>query len=172
MFFGVIIVGVVIALLVGAFAFLNAGPNTKEDLATLSARLTNLQVLTDASQKNIVSSRLRATNTTLALALTNANRDIVNSSTANATDPEKPDPKITAKENTDELAKRLEDARLNAVFDRTYAREISYQLSTTLILIEQLVSRTEDGPQKEFLSTTHSNLKPLQERFDDFNTVN
>lgn len=171
LFFGVLIGGLLIALLVGAFMLLGDGGGKKTDFTTLAVRLTNLQSVADNSKKNIVSSKLRATNTSLSLALTNANRDITDSLTQNGVESGKLDPKITAQENTDELNGRLEDARLNGIFDRIYAREMSYQVDTVLILIEQLESKARHSSQKEFLSATHANLKPLQEQLSKFDTT-
>lgn len=171
LFFGAIIGAVLVILIVGAFAFLSTGTSTKDDFATLGVRLMNLQTVVDDSQENIISSDLRGTNTSLSLVLTNANRDIAGSLTAYGIDPEKPPAKIAAKEDTTELTERLEDARLNAIFDRIYAREITYQLQTTLILIEQIESKTKSSSEKEFLSTTHKNLQPLQERFAKFDAA-
>ncbi len=169
-FFGAIVGGLIIAIIVGAFLFLSAG-SSKADLSTLSVRLANLQIVADESQKNAVSSRLRGTNTSLSLALANANRDIEPLLTESGIDPKKIDPKITAAESTDDLEESLEDARLNGIFDRIYARELAYELETVLILLEQLDASTKSKEQKEFLSTTYNNIQPLQENFAKFDTT-
>lgn len=171
LFFGVIGGGVLIALIVGALIFFGGKTQSKADLTTLSVRLSNIQSITDDSRKNIVSSRLRATNTALSLALTNANRDIIEFLPATGGDKSKVDPKITSQESTEELMKTLDDARLNGIFDRIYAREMSYKLDTTLILITQLESKTKNSSQRAFLTATHKNLAPLQEQFSEFNTT-
>lgn len=167
-FFGAIIAVLLASLLLGAFVIFGRGDTTKDNWSTLSVKLVNLDKIADASQKNIASSELRATNTRLTLALTNATHDIDPFLTAHEVDSAKPDPKVTAKENTDELEATLEDARLNAIFNRTYAREMSYQLDTALILLKQLESKTKNKDQQKFLTTTYSDLLPLQERFANF----
>ena len=169
-FFGAIIGALLVSLLVGAFVFL-ASDDDKADLSTLSVRLENLQTVADDSQKKTVSGRMRATNTSLSLALANANRDITTLLTENGIEPEKIDPKIIASEGTEDLDERLEDARLNGIFDRIYAREMAYELQTTLILIEQLESETKSEKQKAFLITTHENITPLQENFSKFDAT-
>lgn len=169
-FFGAIIGGLLIALIVGIFVFLSSG-NDKADLSTLSIRLANLQTVADDSQKNAVSSRLRGTNTSLSLTLANANRDIGPLLAEHDVDPKKIDAKITAAENTDDLNERLEDARLNGIFDRIYAREMAYELETVLILLEQLNSNTKSKEQKEYLATTYDNIRPIQESFAKFDTT-
>lgn len=168
LFFGVIIGGVLITLIVGVLALLSVGTSSKEDMGRLSVRLENLQTISDAARKTTISSSLRATNINLSLALTNANRDIVEPLTANGIDPKKIDSRITTEENTDELKEKLEDARLNAIFDRTYAREMSYQLETLLVLIQQIEGKTKNSAEKEFLSTLRGNLEPLQKQLANF----
>ena len=169
LFFVALLVGVLVALIVAGFALLGSGPSNKDDLSRLSVRLTNLQSTTNSAQKNVVSSKLRATNTSLSLALTNANRDITDHLTAQSIDPKKISTKITNEEKTDTLTEKLEDARLNANFDRTYAREMSYQLETTIALLGQLEAKTKNTDLKEYLIATRDNIVPLQKQFADFN---
>ncbi len=171
LFFGAIIGAVIVIIFVGILAFLNIGSGNTVNLSRLSARLTNLQKISDDSKVKIVSSSLRATNINLALALTNANRDFPEILTAHGIDPKKISSSITDEENTDELAERLEDARLNGIFDRTYAREMSYELETLLVLIGQLEEKAKDDTEEEFLAGLRSNLEPLQKQFSGFSTA-
>jgi molecular chaperone DnaK (HSP70) len=173
LFFGLIIGGVLAALVVGGLALLNGGSSSKDDLIRLSVRFQNLQTVSDKSSKTIVSSSLRATNTNLSLALASANRDskkalVTLGADSKKLDPKKLDPKITEQEKTEELDKKLTNARMNATFDRTYAREMTYQLDTLLVLIDKTESKTKDTSVKEFLQTTRRNLKPLQKQFAEF----
>ena len=168
LFFAALIAAVLVAGIVAMLAVVGAGPNSKENLSQISLQLKDLQSVTDGAQKNITSSRLRATNTSLSLTLTGANRDVAELLTAEGLDAEKVQPTSTDAENTEALSKKLEDARLNAIFDRTYAREMSYKLATTLVLIEQLESKTKQGALKDYLTTTHTNLEPLQKQYANF----
>lgn len=168
LFFGALIAGAISILLVGSLIFLNGGTSSKEDMARLSTRLQNLQKISDDARETVVSSELRATNINLALTLANANHDIVEPLKTYGLEPKKIDKKITTEEDPKELTDKLEDARLNAIFDRTYAREMTYELGTLLILIEQLQTKVEDSDQQEFLSTLRTNIEPLQKQFDTF----
>lgn len=167
----VLIAGVLIALLVGAAALLSSGTSNKTSLIRLSARLQTLQVISDASKKNVVSGSLRGTNTNLSLLLTTANRDISTQLTANAIDPEKTDARIIASESGDSLKKRLEDARISGYFDRTYAREMSNQLVATIALMKEIDAHTKSTSLKEFLETSEKQLQPIQRQFADFNAA-
>ena len=167
-FFGVIIGGIIIAIVVGLLALMGAGSSNTDNLERLSIRLKALQTVVDSSKKTTVSSQLRATNTSLSLVLTGANRDINEQLTGLGLDPKKLNPEITAEESTEKLAARLESARLNGVFDRTYAREMSYQLETLLVLIRRTASNTNSEETKSALKTTYNNIEPFREQFSSF----
>ena len=82
------------------------------------------------------------------------------------------DKAIITKESGEELKKTLEDARLNAVFDRTYAREMAYQLDTIAALMGDIHESTKSKSLKEFLINTDKNLQPIKNQFTDFNAAN
>lgn len=168
MFFGIILGAVVILLAVVALIVLNSGPNVKDDMARLSVNLENLQQISEDSKKTLVSSSIRATNANLLLALTNANRDIVDLLEFYEINPDKISDRITEEENVDELTEKLEDARLNGTPDRVYAREMNYELGTLLVLVQRLEDNAKVVEQKEYMSTLRSNLEPLQKQFADF----
>lgn len=168
----VVIAGLVIVVLVGLFTLLDTGGGNQSDMMRLAARLKTLQTVTDSSQNTIKSNDLRSTNTNLSLFLTNTNRNIVSPLQANGISVGKLDPKITASEDGSGLKARLEDARLNAVFDRTYAREMSYQLEALAALMQQVETNTKSQSLKKFLTTARSQLEPLGKQFADFTAAN
>jgi hypothetical protein len=165
-------IGVILALVIAFVIFAGgkaAGPtNTSQ---TLAARLQEMQAIADKSQKNIKSSELRGINSNLIIFLTNANRDIAAPLTASGIDSKKLDKAIVAKEKADPIAADLEDARLNAIFDDTYAREMSYKLTTISLLMEDIYSRTKSSSMEKFLLTTDENLQPIKEQLDTFNST-
>ena len=74
-------------------------------------------------------------------------------------------------ESNEKILAKLEDARLNAIYDRSYARELSYQLETTMSLMRQIYNKTKNKDLKTFLEESYNNLEPIQKQFSDFNTV-
>ena len=147
------------------------GPSNKEKLTTFAARMSSLQAISEDVQEDIQSSELRTLNSNLTLVLANANRDLA---------PLLSDQKISLKEkkneqvkavaaDTTELTDRLEDARLNAVFDRTYAREIKYYLTSLRSEMRELYGASKSTSLKEVLASTDKNIKPLRGDFSSFN---
>lgn len=144
-------------------------PNSLQQLA---ARLQSTQTIADNAQPNIQSSQLRTLNSSLRLTLTNTNRDItapLKSSGITATNLDK---KIVTAESGADLVAKLEDARLNAVYDRTYAREMAYRVDTIILLMKDIYGKTHSTELKNFLQTSYQNLGPIQQQFADFNAAN
>lgn len=170
-FFMIIGGAVVLILLAAILMIASSGTGPTEKMQTLAARLQTLQTIASDSQANIKSGPLRDTNSNLTIFLTNTNRDIAEPLAGNGVDVTKLDEKIVAQEAGEDLTATLEDARLNAVFDRTYAREMSYQLDTVAILMQEIYNSTGNEAFKTFLENTSTNLEPLRQQFSDFNAA-
>lgn len=163
------VVLVIIAVLLMAFS---SGGGPKEKMQTLAARLITLQKISSDTQKNLKSGSLRSTNSNLTIFLTNTNRDIVDPLAKNNIDVKKLDSAITTKEDGSALTQKLEDARLNAVLDRTYASEMTYQLKTVAVLLQEIYDGTNSKSFKDFLEATNTNLQPLIKQLEAFNNTN
>jgi hypothetical protein len=171
MFLFIIGGGLLLALIVGIMALSSSGNGPTKQMQTLAARIETLQSIADKSQKNIKSGKLRSTNSNLNIFLTNANHDIVDPLTKNGLDIKKIDKNIVAAEKGEDLTKKLEDARLNATFDETYARQMSYQLSTLETLMGTIYHSTKSKSMKDFLSKTDGNIEPIIKQLDNFNVT-
>lgn len=169
MIIGGAVVLIIIAVLFMIITSGNTGP--KEKMQILAARLMTLQTVSTEAQPNIKSGDLRSTNSNLTIFLTNTNRDIAPPLMESGIDATKLNENIVAQEAGEELSATLEDARLNAVFDRTYAREMSYQLETVGVLIQEIYNSTNNDSFKTFLENTDTNLQPLRGQFSDFNAA-
>ena len=163
---GVIIVGIIIVIM-GVVAILGGGSSPAK-LPTMAARLQTLQKIVDGAQPKITANSLRVTNSNLSLYLTDANRDMIAPFKANNVDPAKLDKALLQKEDGSKLTSVLEDARLNAVYDRTYAREMNYQLTTLILLMKDVESNTTSKSLRSFIDTTSTNLKTTQDQFASY----
>lgn len=163
--------GVLAFIVVSLVIFSNLSTGPTNDMQRLAARLATLKTVATAAQPTIKSSQLRSTNGSLIVTLSNANRDIVAPLTKAGIDAKKLDKTIVASENGDKLTAKLEDARLNAVYDGAYSREMSYQLSTTLSLMNKIYNGASSQQVKDFLLATDKNFEPLKKQFDDFNPI-
>lgn len=139
----------------------------------LSVRLTNTEEIVKNSGKAIKNSQLRSLNSGLNIYLANTQRDLKDPFATMKINPKKLPTSLATNEAAthEEMLTRLETGRLNAKYDSTYAREMSYQLSTILSLYQELYSQA--GPQtKQTLETAYENLQPIQKAVADFTASN
>lgn len=167
--FGLIAAVIIMLILSAASAIMSGSPKNTE---TLAARLMTTQKIAEDATTKLKSTGLRAVNSNLKLFLTDTIRDITPLLAKQEVDINELSKSAIAAESSEELLANLEDARLNAVYDRTYAREMAYKLETVLSLMKQIYSSTSDEELKKFLETSYSNLGPTQESFAKFNATN
>lgn len=165
------IIGGVVALIVGVLMLLGSSAGPTDAAQRLTARLQTLQSVSEQSQKTIKSSNLRGINSNLNIFLTNTNRDIVTPLSNIDVDAKKLSKNVVAEEKGEKLTASLEDARLNAVYDNTYAREMSFQLATVVALMDEVYAKTNSTSMKKFLEDTIENLEPIKKQLDDFNST-
>lgn len=138
----------------------------------LAARVTATSEIAESSEGKIKNSQLRSINSTIKISLTNTQRDLTAPLLTANVEVKKISPSILAAESSTKMAARLEDARLNAKYDSTYAREMNYQLSNLLTLLSQLYASSSNESNKAFLKTTYDNFEPMQESLSLFTASN
>jgi hypothetical protein len=122
------------------------------------------------AHKNIKNTKLRALNSSLNIYLSNTNRDFVEILTLNKIQAKSIDKSILTAESNTKMLANLEDARLNAVYDRVYVIEMNTQLEKILLLMRQINSSTKSTKTKTFLDSAIKNLEPIQKQFEDYNS--
>ena len=164
---GISIVVVLIAILIANIVSGIVSPSER-----LAARLLSTEsILNDATSKT-KSTQIRTSNGNLKLYLTNTIRDITPILKKEAININNLDKKVKTAESNTSVLTTLEDARLNATYDRVYAREMSYKLDTIITLMDQIQNSSSDKAMKTFLQDAIKNLKPIQTQFADFNAAN
>lgn len=144
----------------------------KEPWQRITVRLSATSALVDKATASIKSSQLRSLNSDLKLYLTNTQRDFSTPLAQLKITTESIPKKITKEETATGIEDRLEDGRLNARYDSTYAREMAYQTGTILAELQALY-RTNVGPKtKEIVKTAYDNLLPTYESLSEFSTTN
>lgn len=168
-FGGVILVVLVIiaAIVVGAVVSSRKGPWEQ-----LSARLSTTQTIAEDATKKLKNSQIRSINSSLKLNLTNTQRDLTTPLQLQDINPKKLPESTVADEAAGAMKERLENARLNAKFDSTYAREMSYQLTTILVLYQELFNKSSNQSTRSTLESAYNNLAPLQKSLADFSAAN
>lgn len=165
------VLGSLVVIVIGLSLFLNL-TRTPSSTQTLAARLISTEAVVNKAQPLLKSTELRTLNSNLNIYLTDTNRGIAEPLLKVKVDVSKLDKTIVAKESGEALTAKLEDARLNATYDRVYALEMAYQLETIMTLMQKIYSSTSSKTLKDFLEGAYKNLEPTQKSFEDFNAAN
>lgn len=163
----ILVVLVIIASIVAGVV----GNSGKSSWQQLSARLTVTSTVATNATQVLKNSQLRSSNSTLKLYLSNTYRDLATPLAEAGVKGETPKDIVLLEKSTG-ITERLEDARLNAKFDSTYAREMSYQLSTILSLYQQLYSSSKSSATQEYLQKSYNDLLPIQQAMATFSASN
>jgi len=161
----VIIVFIMLATFVG-----NLSSSGTKPFKTLSARIDSTTKTATLAKKNIRNTKLRALNSSLSIYLANTARDFAPVLVINKIDIKKIDKNILAAESNTKTLASLEDARLNAIYDRVYAIEINTQLEKIAALMRQIKVSSKNAKTKLFLDSALKNLEPIQKQFEDYNS--
>lgn len=161
---------IVVIALVAIVGIINSGK--AKGWQELPARLAFTSTVADDAAKNIKNSRLRTYNSDLRIYLTNTQRDLDAQLATRHIDAKKLPKNISAAENDTAMTDRLEVGRLNAKYDSTYAREMSYKLSTILALLSKMYAQGGSTTTKTFLEKAYTDLLPTQKAIADFNASN
>jgi len=165
---GLIAIIIVITLVVIAGSI---SASRVEPWQRLSLKLNATERLVKDSTPKLKSGSLRALNSTLTISLSNTQRDAAAPLARAGVVAKNIPAKVVTQESEAAALVRIEDARLNGVFDRTYAREMAYQLSTLLIVLKQLYASNPSEATKTFLMTTYNNLVPAQKAFAEYDSA-
>lgn len=164
-----LIVGLIAALLIAAILTILSSLNSgNTSVSKLAARLTVTAQMHKSSTAAVQNSELKSINSELNIYLTNILRDIEPIMVKNGTKTANLDKKLLASESVDKTLTKLEDARLNGIYDRTYSREMDYQLQTIMVLLRQLYKSTNNSDTKTFLQNSYDNLLPIQQKLANF----
>lgn len=163
-----ILIGIISVFVLIIYLIISNLPKPVTLSESLGARLMYTSQIASNANVTIRSAKLRSINTNLKTTLLNVTRDIrpfllqekiVYGSFSSG---------AIAAETSAPVLLQLEDARLNAVYDRAYSSEMSYRLSTILTLIDQVSNNTNNAAYRQFLANAKKNLEPVQIEFAVF----
>ena len=174
MVFGVLILAIVAFF--GMMIFSSTrGDSDSDTLLRVYLKVQKTNELATKYQSRIQNSDLSAINSGLAITLSSDGaklKSILDSKGVAIPEVEKnkTPPKIITEVNKDieELDKTLDDAFLNAVLDRTYAREMSYNLDVINSLLKRVESSTKSSESKEAVVEIIKNLEISSEQFGKY----
>jgi hypothetical protein len=161
-----IIISLIVVLIIGSLVVSIRPVNTTEQMA---ARLKSVQDTAGHANANIKSASLTALNSNLETYLDNTIAKITPLLSSEKIDVTNLSNEVKSIESNKNVLAVLEDARLHALYDRTYSREMAFQLDLLSIIMHQVVNNSNDSQLKIVLDERISQLEPIQKQFADFN---
>ncbi|MCL2869244.1 hypothetical protein FWF48_00325 [Candidatus Saccharibacteria bacterium] len=163
---------VLVLVLVISLILSSGSTSTSQRSKTLYLQLTNLQTSSTKYQDDLKDSNLRAINSSFSTQLTNSIRDLTAALKEQKIDVAKLDKKakfyVDQTKHSDDLNAQLTNAKLNVILDRTYSTSMSYELELILNNIAQITAHSRSTSFRQTLDNIASNLRLIQQSFDDF----
>lgn len=165
-----VIAGIIVIIMI--FATFGNKKSPMEDIFKLNSRVTNLSETIEEYSPSLKSSDLRSVSSSLSSTLTAISSSLIE--TISSDEYKKLSKSATTDITTEEtelidsLKGTLENARLNATLDRTYGREMSYQISQLIQLEQAAIDSTKDDNLKASLENTVNNLNSIHDDFAKF----
>lgn len=166
------IIGVGILAIVG-FGFMifsSSGTSSIDRVAGLNLRLATLQKIADTQQRSLRDNDLRSTNAAFSLYLSNTARDMKDPVAALGITEKSISKKLTTTESTlsTDINTEFEEAKLNVMLDRTYAREMAYQVGVLRNMMASVYKNTTNKKLKATLETSDPSFQQTAKGFEKF----
>lgn len=171
----IIVGGIVafIAVVILGIALGNMGAKTGDLAKQIYVRANNLNTTVTTYNKSLKSSRLRSISTSLSGTLINTTGQLstylgsLKEGDKNALIPSE-SVLNSETELANALNTSLNNAKLNGILDRTYAHQISLQVSLLLSLEAQLIARQPDQPLLSIIEQSYSSLSTIQTSLEEY----
>lgn len=171
----------ILIIIIGSLIPQNSGNSERSQVEQIQLRSSNLIKTIGTYNKSLKSSSLRSTGQSLSSVLAETNRNLAAllKSDYSVSEEEKEsasslskDTKTSEENYINKLNQTLENARLNANLDRTYARQMALETAILSSLESSLLAKTSNNNLKTILTTSLNNLSPLHNAFDNFTDNN
>jgi hypothetical protein len=169
-----IVIGGIVGFLALALAVLllvvnnGGGPTGPKPEETLYKTVVDTAQITNDSKRKIGSSELVSINSSLNILLLNSITGMAEPLQKSGLDAKKLESAAKKEKAFEKPMAKLEDARLNAIYDRAYVREIGFKIQSMMLLIEKINKISTNKPLKEYLGKTKPDLETIEKALDDF----
>lgn len=164
-------IGVGIALIISMALFMFTPKRTvsTKNEVSLYTTMIDVEKSTDQSDRYLKSSGMSSANSALRSTLTNAARDMQTPLTNMGQDPSALKSAATKPPyHDDELLTSLDDARLNGIYDRVYARELNTKMKLMVSYMESIEQNNSRESMQEFVSKNKKSFEDIQKSIEDW----
>lgn len=166
-FIGIIFIAIAALLLIPILTPEEVNPSA--DLSSVYFRASSLEKIVSSYNSKVSSASLRAAGTSLDAVLT----DLSSRSSQTLTEkyhinPQKLSVSTSEQNSFETTTSKLETARLNGLLERSYASEVSYQISRLLIVEKSVLGKNPDTATQEYITSSYDSLSHLYDSFSNF----
>lgn len=165
----IILFGLLILIVMGVIVAIGNDKGTGP-IEQMSIKLENFSTIADDRQKQLKNSNLIATNSNFRGWLTGATSESQELVSGLGIPKNKLNKEIVASESAKakKLSETLEDARLNAMLDQIYAREMTLQTKLIKTELDTIAKKAPTKQVRDFAIEASKNIAPIQEAFSNF----
>jgi len=163
-----ILIGIFVLAVSLIIAF--SGKDNTADLQQISVRLNNLALTSKKVQPDLKSNNLSTTNSMFQTWIADSKRSAESLLQTAGVKKTQYSKTMVASEKTlsDNLGSRFDDARLNAVLDRSYANIMASETDKLIALFNGMAKSSKAKAIREYAKSTVANLVPIQKSFADY----
>jgi hypothetical protein len=169
-----IVIGGIVGFLITALAVLflvfnnGGGPVGPKPEETLYKTIVDTAQITNDSKRKISSNKLVSINSSLNIVLLNSITGMTDPLQKSGLEAKKLESAAKKEKAFEKPMAKLEDARLNAIYDRAYVREIDFKIQSMLLLIEKINKMSTNKSLKDYLGKTKPDIEKVKDELDDF----
>jgi hypothetical protein len=163
--------GVLVLLLVVLMIMMNSGgPSLGSQAKFINGRLNTLNTLASAQQKHLEDNTISSANATLSSVLTTIDTDLTTTMKAHSVTLSST-VSTTEKAYATTLTDKLDDAYQRGTLDRTYAPQITYELSILRSKLVTMKGASSSTSIRDFCTTAITSLDALIKTFKEFSST-
>ena len=165
-----IVLGIVgaLGLVFIVMASLSQSGQTNANPTNFIARLEKLEAVGNANTNRLKSNPIRNINSSMVAVVASAKSAMVNPAAALKINIKNVQREYAKTDSPAKLNQRLDDAYLNNQLDATYAREMTFELKSTIIMMQQLEKSSSLKSFKDLLQKYSKDFARLQSQYADY----
>lgn len=167
--------GVLMIAVVAIVIIANAGgPDFSSQAKSIQSRITTLQTVADAEQPHLNENAISEANSSLSSALTSMNTDLTTLMKSKGLKTSSKSSATISKSEKDyaaALQKKLDDSYQRGTLDRTYATQMTYELTKLRSSLQKLKNSANSKSVSAFCTTAITNIDAILKAYGNYATA-
>jgi hypothetical protein len=167
--------GVLLAALAAVFILANAGPpDFSAQAKGVQSRISTLQTVADGQQTHLKENAISEANSSLASALTSMDTELtalMKTKGIKVADSTKRTVTASEKLYADTLTKKLDDSYQRGTLDRTYATQMTYELTVLRSKLTRMKNAANSKSVTAYVDSAVANIDPILKAYNAFSAT-